>query len=257
MERLYTFTPGFWLSALLHAIVFLFLLTKSQHQLVEIISKPQVLPDFVVEQMTPSPVMKKVEPVTEPQKVTPPKPIVKTPVKPPVQQPVKQVVTPPVAAHPKTSEQGEVSVKQESKTSEAPSVVEATVKEEQDKVKSEPLAKSPAIQAPQQAPQVVQPSKDVSLTGWAEYGRNLTRACANLRYYPPVAASNHWSGVVIVSVQYSAGGGVELNVRQTSGYKILDSAAINMVDQAIKSLPVPDSLKDKPTKIFIPIGFYS
>ena len=74
MERLYTFTPGFWLSALLHAIVFLFLLTKSQHQLVEIISKPQVLPDFVVEQMTPPPVMRGIEaPITLPAQNVPPR----------------------------------------------------------------------------------------------------------------------------------------------------------------------------------------
>lgn len=140
---------------------------------------------------------------------------------------------------------------------DAPSVVETVVKDDQDKTKSEAVAKVTSNAAPVQVPQVAQPSKEAPLSGWAEYGRNLTRACANLKYYPPVAASNHWSGMVIVGVQYSAGGGVELSVRQTSGYKILDAAAINMVDQAIKSLPVPDSLKDKPSKIFIPIGFYS
>jgi len=247
MERLNTFTPGFWFSALLHAVVFLFLWNQSQHQMVEIIKKPQVLPDFVVEQMM-RPVMQKIEPVSPPPKVTPPKPVVK----PPVKMPLKEVQPAPVVSHPKPSEQGEIPLQQEAKVTDAVNAIETAPKTEPEKPKTDAVAKS----APVQLTQTAQSTKDVALTGWAEYGRNLTRACANLKYYPPVAASNHWSGVVIVGVQYSAGG-IELSVRQSSGYKILDSAALNMVDQAIKSLPVPDTLKDKPTKIFIPIGFYS
>lgn len=254
MNRFRTLTPGFWISASLHAIIFLWLVFQvSDHHLDDLL-KLKALPEFKLEEL-----ISVAEPESKPHQF---KSVTPAPVPPPAPK-VAKSETPPLP--PKVEDDQAPSPSRElakpkiDAVNPSPEVglIEKPVNQESSASVNEVSKKIILEKQVSQSSISNQQVTDLSVGAWGAYGRNLARACDRLRYYPPIAVSNHWSGVVIVGVQVYAGGRLELNIQRSSGYKILDDAALDMVSQASKAMPVPDDLKSKSTRIFIPISFNS
>jgi protein TonB len=63
--------------------------------------------------------------------------------------------------------------------------------------------------------------------------------------YPPLARENRWQGDVRVGVAINPGGAASIEVRESSGYEVLDRQAVEIFRRAADSVPVPAALRGK------------
>lgn len=76
-----------------------------------------------------------------------------------------------------------------------------------------------------------------------------------LKHYPAQARLNHWEGkVVLRAVIRSDGHLVDLIVKQTSGYRVLDEAAMEVV-RRICPIPLKYELGRSEIIVMIPIDY--
>lgn len=98
--------------------------------------------------------------------------------------------------------------------------------------------------------------EDVSLDGVRQYRLNLAREARRFKDYPSVARERAWEGVVVVVVNTVAGAGVPVvTLSQSSGFDVLDRAALDLVGQAVVTTVMPEGLRGRQFALTLPIHY--
>lgn len=93
-------------------------------------------------------------------------------------------------------------------------------------------------------------------TAWKGYGQLLYAMVSKNKNYPQLAIRRHLEGTVMVSVRFEKGRMVGISVvGQGSGHTVLDKAAHEMVEKAVKALPVRGNLSGKSFSVVVPVNF--
>lgn len=91
---------------------------------------------------------------------------------------------------------------------------------------------------------------------WKGYGQLLYAMVSKNKSYPQLAIRRHLEGTVMVSISFVQGKVVDMKiVGQGSGYSVLDKAAREMIDKAVKKLPVRGELLRKSFTVVVPVNF--
>lgn len=91
---------------------------------------------------------------------------------------------------------------------------------------------------------------------WKGYGQLLYAMVSKNKQYPQQAIRRHLEGIVMVSVRFEKGEMVEINVLgQGSGHTVLDKAAREMLEKAVKEMPVRGNLSNKSFTVVVPVDF--
>jgi periplasmic protein TonB len=121
----------------------------------------------------------------------------------------------------------------------------------------EPAAIAPPVQTYEQAPVVanaepVRKSVKADLSWLAE---SLRRRLSELRRYPSAARLNGWEGKVVLRAVIGADGHLrEVKVHRSSGYEVLDNAAIETIRLACP-LRMQHELKADHVAVYVPIVY--
>ncbi|MGB4911702.1 MAG: TonB family protein [Candidatus Dechloromonas phosphoritropha] len=99
-------------------------------------------------------------------------------------------------------------------------------------------------------------AEDVSADGVRQYRLNLAREARRFKDYPRGARERGWEGVVVVVVNTVAGVGVPVvSLSQSSGFDVLDQAALDLVGQAVSTAAMPESLHGRQFALTLPIHY--
>ncbi len=99
-------------------------------------------------------------------------------------------------------------------------------------------------------------AEDISVDGVRQYRLNLAREARWLKDYPRGARERGWEGVVVVVVNTVAGVGVPVvSLSQSSGYDVLDQAALDLVGQSVGTATMPESLRGRQFALTLPIHY--
>lgn len=91
---------------------------------------------------------------------------------------------------------------------------------------------------------------------WKGYGQLLYAMVSKNKKYPQQAIRRNLEGIVMVSVRFDKGEMVEINIiGQGSGHQVLDRAAREMLEKAVKELPVRGNLSNKSFTVVVPVDF--
>jgi protein TonB len=97
---------------------------------------------------------------------------------------------------------------------------------------------------------------DISVDGVRQYRLNLAREARRFKDYPRAARERGWEGVVVVVVNTVAGVGVPVvSLSQSSGYDVLDQAALDLVGQSVDTATMPESLRGRQFALTLPIHY--
>lgn len=93
-------------------------------------------------------------------------------------------------------------------------------------------------------------------TLWQEYGFAIWQQANKYKKYPIKAVHRRWEGEVKVIIHISEEGKLlGISVNQSSGHKILDDQALEMVRKGYEDVSIPDSIKGREFKLTIPVDF--
>ena len=99
-------------------------------------------------------------------------------------------------------------------------------------------------------------SEAVSLDGVRQYRLNLAREARQSKVYPGLARERGWEGVVVVVVTTVAGVALpQVTISQSSGIELLDRAATELVELAVQSARMPESLRGQQFALTLPIHY--
>lgn len=91
---------------------------------------------------------------------------------------------------------------------------------------------------------------------WKGYGQLLYAMVSKNKKYPQQAIRRNLEGIVMVSVRFDKGEMVEINIiGQGSGHQVLDRAAREMLEKAVRELPVRGNLSNKSFTVVVPVDF--
>lgn len=91
---------------------------------------------------------------------------------------------------------------------------------------------------------------------WDEFGRDLQSMCERHKRYPEIARRRGLQGAGKVLVRISAEGrATSISIQQSTGEKVLDEQAIEMVRKSLDDVPVPSKFKGRQFKLTIPVDF--
>jgi protein TonB len=91
---------------------------------------------------------------------------------------------------------------------------------------------------------------------WKGYGQLLYAMVSKNKTYPQIAIRRHLEGAVMVSLRFEQGLMVDMKVLgKGSGHTVLDKEARNMIDKAVKKLPVRGELSRKSFTVVVPVNF--
>lgn len=91
---------------------------------------------------------------------------------------------------------------------------------------------------------------------WDEYGNDLQKLCERYKRYPEIARRRGWQGAGTVVVRFSAEGKtISVSTEKSTGQKVLDEQAIEMVKKSLADLPLPHKFKGREFKLTIPVDF--
>jgi TonB family protein len=76
-----------------------------------------------------------------------------------------------------------------------------------------------------------------------QYRMQLIDEARRHKRYPPFARENNWRGEVLVALTLGAGGRASVSLKASSGYEALDRQALEMLEQAARSVPLPPALR--------------
>lgn len=107
------------------------------------------------------------------------------------------------------------------------------------------------------APNSVAVTSDaVSLDGVRQYRLNLAREARRFKRYPELARERGWEGVVVVVVNTVAGAATPLvSLSQSSGFEQLDLAALELLEIAVESAVLPESLHGLQFGLTLPVDY--
>lgn len=115
---------------------------------------------------------------------------------------------------------------------------------------------SPAPPTPATSDSDLDENEHLEPTLLSDFGNVLRDLSARYGEYPEIAAKRRWQGVARILVRFNADGSPrQISVKESSGRKILDDKAIEMVQQAVSVAELPAELKGKRFSITVPIKF--
>jgi len=89
----------------------------------------------------------------------------------------------------------------------------------------------------------------------ARYRIEVAGLAGKLKRYPRAAIDNNWTGRVVVAATVRANGVASYRVRVSSGYKILDQQALEMISKAQAGTELPAALRGREFTFEIPVDF--
>lgn len=90
----------------------------------------------------------------------------------------------------------------------------------------------------------------------SEFADTLRERASQFGKYPETALKRRWQGVVKVQLRFNADGSArQIAVMETSGHRVLDERAIEMVKQAVAVIALPANLEGRRFSIVVPIKF--
>jgi protein TonB len=207
---------------------------------------PALVPDIQFEPPTSAPQIPSVDAddlLPEPEK-TP-----DTPSTPPVQP---DVIDSPVPAEQKPAhEQASEQKTAHEQASGSPQINTANLKP------SKPATTPPStsIQTPTHSESPAPSSQDESAI-WREYTRQLSAHFKNRRHYPEMAKKLRLTGTVWVILELRRDGTlIQARIKTSSGYSILDQAALTSAQKAVPAPPFPPQTQAQQKSILIPYHY--
>jgi protein TonB len=108
--------------------------------------------------------------------------------------------------------------------------------------------------APTSTPSTV--SDEVSAEeAWDGYGQSLYELVGKNKNYPQMAIRRNWEGEVKVMAKFVLGKLIEIILVSTSGHKVLDDEALEMVRKSVGILPIKGNLSKKTFTVTVPVNF--
>jgi protein TonB len=90
----------------------------------------------------------------------------------------------------------------------------------------------------------------------AQYRLALIGTAKRHRLYPAYAVERGWHGRVAVRLAIGADGGLAAaQVRASSGHKVLDGQALEMLTKAAELTPLPPALRHREFTVDVPVVF--
>lgn len=101
------------------------------------------------------------------------------------------------------------------------------------------------------------PSGDaLSPEGERLYRLSLAREARHFRRYPELARASGWEGVVVVTVATPTTGAAPLvSLARSSGHRVLDDQAVEMMVQAVARAPLPPEMRGRSFRISVPLEY--
>ena len=215
---------------------------------VELVAEPPPDPPALVAQPEsrpePAPVVKRPAPLPQSRPEPPPTPV-QTPPEPVLAAPaqvLREPIPEPVPAVPEARPEAPPPPTPQARVAPAP---EPPPQEPQAVAKAEAPA-SPARQVP--------PSLDIAaLKG---FGEMLAQAIGKRKDYPRLARMRNWQGTTELKLQIGPDGKLrDVRVGHSSGFQVLDAAAIQMVYSAAPLPAVPEALRGRELTMTVPVVF--
>lgn len=96
---------------------------------------------------------------------------------------------------------------------------------------------------------------EVSLDGVRQHRLSLAREARQAKTYPDLARERGTEGVVVVVTTVAGAGLPQVELSQSSGSDLLDRAAIDLVELAVRSARMPESLRGQQFALTLPIHY--
>ncbi len=151
---------------------------------------------------------------------------------------LESVAPPPIEA--RLVEPAPVEVREE-KPAAVPKAMPVEKKFTESKMQPVP-ASVPAVPAPQAAALPVASLNPATIN---DYRAQLLGAAGRFKRYPEEARENNWTGDVVVGVAVGATGAAQVGLRRSSGHAVLDRQALEMFQQAARTVPLPEALRGR------------
>lgn len=88
------------------------------------------------------------------------------------------------------------------------------------------------------------------------YGETLVRAFDKKKSYPRLARMRNWQGTTQLKLRIGSDGKLQdLSVARSSGFEVLDAAAVHMVQDSLPLPEPPELLRDRELTLTVPIVF--
>lgn len=88
------------------------------------------------------------------------------------------------------------------------------------------------------------------------YRLNLAREARHFRRYPELARASGWEGVVIVAIATpSIGAAPGVSLARSSGHRVLDDQAVEMMAQAVGRALIPPDMLGRRFRIDVPLEY--
>jgi periplasmic protein TonB len=109
---------------------------------------------------------------------------------------------------------------------------------------------------PPEPPKKIEPSEDDISAALGQYSGTLGRAIAKHKQYPKIAQIRGWQGECLLDLKIDSSGNVlTANVKESSGFELLDKQALEMVNKASPFPTPPDALRGRSFNITVPVSF--
>lgn len=91
---------------------------------------------------------------------------------------------------------------------------------------------------------------------WDDYGSSLQKLIDGYKQYPAIAVRRGWQGLAKILVRFSPEGkAIIVLIEKSTGQKVLDDKALEMVKKGINDLPVPNKFRGREFRVSIPVSF--
>lgn len=137
-----------------------------------------------------------------------------------------------------------------------PSIPRSTVTDDVAVTERVSVATAPAgVAAPVvDSPEVA--AATISVDGVRQYRLNLALEARRFKRYPELARERGWEGVVVVVVNTAAGATAPLvSLSQSSGFDQLDQAALELLETAVQTAVLPESLHGRQFGLTLPVDY--
>lgn len=88
-----------------------------------------------------------------------------------------------------------------------------------------------------------------------QYRMALAIEARRFRRYPALARERGWEGVAEVGVTLDLQGAPQVLLHVSSGHVLLDEAALEMLRQSVRAVPVSAALRGREIRLLLPVRF--
>ncbi len=106
------------------------------------------------------------------------------------------------------------------------------------------------------APSIREPRPSLDVAALKAYGEMLAQAIGKRKDYPRLARMRNWQGTTELKLQIGSDGKLhDVVVGHSSGFEMLDAAAIRMVQESVPLPDVPETLRGRELTMTVPVVF--